>query len=203
MTRNPEICPYIPEAVVKATGISIDYLDRHRPTSDSVVRTVCVAKKLSWASNRQTTRPEDQAYCLLGLLDVNMPLLYGEGGEKAFVRLQQELIRQSDDESIFAWRQPDSRFERTAGCGILAALPRYFEHAGNIERIDPDFSSEDGYHIRAPYAVTNKGLQFESRAIELVSSDSGRSMYIISLNGWVVERTLERMRKGEEELHVR
>ena len=39
---------------------------------------------MSWASRRATTRHEDVAYCLLGLFDVNMPLLYGEG-EKAFI----------------------------------------------------------------------------------------------------------------------
>ena len=61
-----------------------------------------IAIKMSWASKRETTRIEDQAYSLLGLFDINMPLLYGEG-EKAFIRLQQEIIRSSDDESILAW----------------------------------------------------------------------------------------------------
>jgi hypothetical protein len=46
-----------------------------------------VAKRMSWASNRKTTRMEDTAYCLLGIFEVNMPLLYGEG-ERAFLRLQ-------------------------------------------------------------------------------------------------------------------
>lgn len=63
-----------------------------------------VAEKMSWAAKRRTTREEDMAYCLLGLFDVNMPLLYGEGG-KAFMRLQLEIIRKSADESIFAWRR--------------------------------------------------------------------------------------------------
>lgn len=61
-----------------------------------------VARKMSWASSRTTTRKEDMAYCLLGLFDVNMPLLYGEG-EKAFQRLQHEIIATSDDDSVFAW----------------------------------------------------------------------------------------------------
>jgi len=62
----------------------------------------CTAKKMSWAASRTTTRKEDLAYCLLGIFDVNMPLLYGEG-DKAFIRLQEEIIRQSGDLSIFAW----------------------------------------------------------------------------------------------------
>ena len=61
-----------------------------------------VAVKMSWASTRGTTRIEDEAYSLLGLFDINIPLLYGEG-EKAFLRLQQEIIRSSDDESVLAW----------------------------------------------------------------------------------------------------
>ncbi|KIM66406.1 hypothetical protein SCLCIDRAFT_58717, partial [Scleroderma citrinum Foug A] len=62
----------------------------------------CIAQIMSWAANRTTTRVEDRAYSLLGLLDVNMPMLYGEG-KKAFHRLQLEIIRISNDQSIFAW----------------------------------------------------------------------------------------------------
>ena len=49
----------------------------------------CVAQIMSWAAERKTTRVEDRAYSLMGLLDVNMPMLYGEG-KKAFHRLQLE-----------------------------------------------------------------------------------------------------------------
>ncbi|KAF6809138.1 het domain-containing protein [Colletotrichum sojae] len=61
-----------------------------------------IAQIMSWASTRTTTRTEDLAYCLLGLFGVNMPLLFGEG-PRAFLRLQQELIKISDDRSIFAF----------------------------------------------------------------------------------------------------
>jgi hypothetical protein len=59
--------------------------------------------KLSWASKRETLREEDMAYCLMGLLGVNMPLLYGEGGARAFRRLQEEVIRNRYDQTILAW----------------------------------------------------------------------------------------------------
>ena len=62
-----------------------------------------VAQKMSWAAHRVTTCLEDQAYCLLGLFDISMPLLYGEG-PKAFERLQGEILKLSDDETIFAWK---------------------------------------------------------------------------------------------------
>lgn len=38
-----------------------------------------IAERMTWASKRETTRIEDTAYCLLGIFDINMPLLYGEG----------------------------------------------------------------------------------------------------------------------------
>src|SRR6195952_1344773 len=62
-----------------------------------------VAYRMSWAACRQTTRPEDIAYCLLGIFNINMPLLYGEGEEKAFFRLQEEILKNSDDQSLLAW----------------------------------------------------------------------------------------------------
>jgi hypothetical protein len=61
-----------------------------------------VAKRMSWSAPRRTSRTEDLAYCLLGIFGVNMPLLYGEG-EKAFIRLQEEILKSTSDYSLFAW----------------------------------------------------------------------------------------------------
>ena len=58
---------------------------------------------MSWAADRQATRPEDIAYSLFGIFDTNMPLLYGEGKKKAFFRLQEEIMKDSDDHSLFVW----------------------------------------------------------------------------------------------------
>lgn len=49
-----------------------------------------VDDRLSWAVERETTREEDSAYSLLGLFDLHIPLLYGEGRNKAFMRLHRE-----------------------------------------------------------------------------------------------------------------
>jgi hypothetical protein len=51
------------------------------------IRKCSIANRMSWVAERETTRVEDMAYCLLGIFGVNMPLLYGEG-ERAFLRLQ-------------------------------------------------------------------------------------------------------------------
>ncbi|KAJ8128451.1 hypothetical protein O1611_g5180 [Lasiodiplodia mahajangana] len=62
-----------------------------------------IAQRMSWAAKRETSREEDEAYCLFGMFDVNMPLIYGEG-PKAFRRLQETLITQyPEDHSLFAW----------------------------------------------------------------------------------------------------
>ncbi|KAK3363156.1 heterokaryon incompatibility protein-domain-containing protein [Lasiosphaeria hispida] len=62
-----------------------------------------VAKRMSWAAKRNTSRTEDMAYCLMGIFDINMPLLYGEG-IKAFRRLQEEILKSNPyDLSLFAW----------------------------------------------------------------------------------------------------
>ncbi|TBU51136.1 HET-domain-containing protein [Dichomitus squalens] len=62
-----------------------------------------VAQRLSWAAKRETTRVEDQAYSLLGIFDINIPTLYGEG-ERAFRRLQEEILRRVPDQSLFAFK---------------------------------------------------------------------------------------------------
>jgi len=58
---------------------------------------ISVYRRMQWVSTRTTTRQEDMAYCMLGIFDVNMPLLYGEGRKKAFLRLQEEIMKGSTD----------------------------------------------------------------------------------------------------------
>jgi hypothetical protein len=108
---------------------------------------------MSWASKRETTRLEDAAYCLLGIFDVNLPLLYGEG-DKAFLRLQEEILKNSMDHSLFAWEDIDRRHIDTPRRGLLARSPQDFSRSA---RIVP-FRS---LHHKAPYSMTNKGLQFQ------------------------------------------
>ncbi|KAI8631781.1 heterokaryon incompatibility protein-domain-containing protein [Xylariaceae sp. FL1651] len=79
------------------TGIDESFLD------GAPLENASAAKKMSWAAQRKTTRVEDIAYCLLGIFDVNMPLIYGEG-KKAFKRLQEEIMKANpEDHTLFAW----------------------------------------------------------------------------------------------------
>jgi Heterokaryon incompatibility protein (HET) len=52
-------------------------------------------ERMLWAADRDTTRKEDKAYSLLGIFDIYLPLIYGEGRENAFRRLREEIDRAS------------------------------------------------------------------------------------------------------------
>jgi hypothetical protein len=92
-----------------------------------------VAQRMSWAAKRQCTRIEDVAYSLMGLFDINMPLLYGEE-RKAFTRLQKEIIENIDDHTLFAWTVPE--WEKNIATWtpqpILAASPSFFANSENL-----------------------------------------------------------------------
>ncbi|KAI1841359.1 hypothetical protein JX266_012440 [Neoarthrinium moseri] len=132
------------------TGIGWDYLIGD-PGSRRPMRKAAIAERMSWASNRETTRTEDMAYSLMGLFDVNMPLLYGEG-RKAFVRLQDEIMKASGDHTILAWGL-DMPYGHFSIGGCLASSPQMFTTAG---RIAPSEST-----VLVPFAQTNVGLRIE------------------------------------------
>ena len=81
------------------TGIYADVLQHND------MGTISIATKMSWASQRVTTRVKDIAYCLMGLFGVKMPTIYGEGSN-AFMRLQHMILQSSDDHTIFTVRDP-------------------------------------------------------------------------------------------------
>jgi hypothetical protein len=105
------------------------------------------------------------AYCLLGIFGVNMPLLYGEG-ERAFVRLQEESMRISDDQSLFAWEITPEHpvYWNGVSCssGLLAQSPTDFKSCSNIS------SSEDRWN-RTPYSMTNMGLSSKRLSLPSVT----------------------------------
>ncbi|KAF5308971.1 hypothetical protein D9758_018489 [Tetrapyrgos nigripes] len=111
-----------------------------------------VAQRMSWAALRETTRAEDQAYSLMGIFGVSMPPIYGEGGAKAFMRLQQEIIKISDDRSIFAWVAASSEHDEHRG--LLARSPYEFRMSGEVEASDSDCIGD-----RSSYSFGNNGLR--------------------------------------------
>lgn len=144
------------EDVIKSiTGIT---------TFDSFM-TQCVAQKMSWAARRETTRVEDKAYCLMGLFNVNMPLLYGEG-DKAFIRLQTEIMKATADETIFAWTASvDGTVHGSlTETGLLARSASAFQNSGDIRSAPwpptPSPQRKPMYYqeYRPPWGLTNNFL---------------------------------------------
>ncbi|KAH8669473.1 heterokaryon incompatibility protein-domain-containing protein [Tricladium varicosporioides] len=54
-----------------------------------------IEERMLWAAKRTAKRKEDEAYSLLGIFDLHMPLIYGEGRENAFIRLEREISEHS------------------------------------------------------------------------------------------------------------
>ncbi|KAI9693237.1 MAG: hypothetical protein M1822_005233 [Bathelium mastoideum] len=132
---------------------------------DEDVREMSVAQRMSWASSRRATRVEDIAYSLMGLFGVNMPLLYGEG-HKAFLRLQEEIIKISDDQSIFAWSGVKEGYP-----GLLAQSPDAFRTCNDIIRINNRTGGTS-------FVMTNRGLSVTLEIYQWKILD----MYVALLN---------------------
>ncbi|KAF6826766.1 HET domain-containing protein [Colletotrichum musicola] len=140
------------EILSDITGISRSVLK-----SSSSLRRTPIAVKMSWAASRQTKRIEDRAYSLLGIFDINMPMIYGEG-HKAFRRLQEEVARETNDLSLFAWR---AALIEGGGAqvfrGIFARSPAEFSTCSGMRR------SSTGIEPQREFTLTNKGVRFETK----------------------------------------
>ncbi|KAF5495122.1 Vegetative incompatibility protein HET-E-1 [Colletotrichum siamense] len=126
---------WTPQELIAATNLVFFDKEWHRIETKDVLGLVA----------RDDTA-EDIAYCLLGLFNVHMPLLYGEG-PRAFIRLQEEILRQSDDYSLFAWDASQVE-ENIAHIGVLATHPKFFKDSGSIE----------AYPVAGPISISNLGI---------------------------------------------
>jgi len=137
---------------------------------------VSVARRMSWASDRKTSRIEDMAYCLLGIFDISIPLIYGEG-PKAFRRLQEAIMTSTYDQSLFAWGRfvdfpPSDTFkaeldtwlnldvtmwkpadQRPHRLGLFAESPSDFRACRDIRPVDHQYTHAL-YRERAPSIVS-------------------------------------------------
>ncbi|KIW13442.1 hypothetical protein PV08_08630 [Exophiala spinifera] len=170
--------------ISRITSIPRSVLSQTFPVSEC-----SIAIRMSWAAHRTTTRTEDIAYCLLGLFDVNMPLLYGEG-MKAFRRLQEEIVRRSNDFTIFAWEKPASLLalrysgatfthgpeglidrSTTTGLSIFAPRPSCFANTTIIDWLSKEEVS---------FSVTNAGLLF-SGTVDVRVLNSAHYILLVGL----------------------
>ncbi|KAJ8463294.1 hypothetical protein ONZ51_g10349 [Trametes cubensis] len=169
--------------ISEITTIHRDVLTFQRSLDD-----FSIACRMSWAATRKTTKEEDEAYSLLGILGVNMPTTYGEG-RYAFIRLQEEILKHVPDQTIFVWgpclraapftyyspkttqHTGDSPSDQLhIGFGVkstshyqflFASSPRDFKYSSNVESIpwDDFLSKLNGpSQARATYLPTSYGV---------------------------------------------
>ncbi|KAL0939197.1 uncharacterized protein CTRU02_205807 [Colletotrichum truncatum] len=155
--------------IAAITGVDGDVLE-----DCSVMYSLPVARRMSWASKRITTREEDTAYCLLGIFDVNMPMLYGEG-DKAFLRLQEEIIRRYNDTSIFCFSPPRTQpaisnpneeetileLSKLRFCDMFAKSPADFADCGSMRHKPGSWVPFD----RQATSLTNRGIQLGKQTL--------------------------------------
>ncbi|KAH7370965.1 heterokaryon incompatibility protein-domain-containing protein, partial [Pyrenochaeta sp. MPI-SDFR-AT-0127] len=139
----------ISEQALRYTSVSNRYFNQDQ---------MSIAEKMGWMARRSTTRVEDLAYSLLGIFGVNMPLLYGEG-PNAFVRLQEEIMRDSDDHSLFAWSSPPPYDGHVRPIHGFAQSPSRFANSGAM------FANPYVAGGGEPYALTNKGIRIQLRIL--------------------------------------
>jgi hypothetical protein len=138
----------------------------------SLMDSVPVAQRMSWAAGRKTERKEDEAYCLLGIFGITMPMLYGEGSQ-AFRRLQEQIIAKSNDMSILVpgpslQGNQSARFQ-----GLFADSPNDFSNCGSI-------TYTSGHTVyNAAFTPTNRGLLFRHLELDVQRRDA---MYSLRLN---------------------
>ncbi|KAK5662508.1 hypothetical protein OQA88_8420 [Cercophora sp. LCS_1] len=136
--------------ISQITGIPPDLLRGETPLS-----LYSVARRLSWAARRVTTRVEDMSYCLLGIFDVHLSLIYGEG-MKAFSRLQEAIILATSDLSIFVWT--DERSPCPTWAPLFADEPVHFASCGRvIAALEDDIYRE--------LTITTRGIQVEGSLV--------------------------------------
>ncbi|KAI5790379.1 hypothetical protein FPQ18DRAFT_34566 [Pyronema domesticum] len=136
-------------SITAVTGISAEVLLNTTSISSNnrsnVHSSLSLAHKMSWASGQKTTRTEDVAYCLMGILGINMPILYVEG-KNAFFRLQKEIIQNYI--CLGYWTS------------VLARSPDDFYNSSRVVQrnrgLQPVQIRRNFY--RSPYSITNLGL---------------------------------------------
>jgi Heterokaryon incompatibility protein (HET) len=131
-----------------------------------------VGQRMSWVSARKTKRSEDIAYCLLGIFDVNIVPIYGEGPFKAFMRLQEQILKRWTDPSLLVW-SPKHDWRNP---GLLASTPEAFcKHPDCFEWLD------ETERMLTPFDPYARMRPLEPGSKEMHASSDGRvvTQYVV------------------------
>ncbi|MAD84300.1 MAG: hypothetical protein CL912_15155 [Deltaproteobacteria bacterium] len=142
---------------------------------------------MAWAANRQTEKVEDKAYCLLGIFGVKLPMIYEEK-DKAFRRLQLEILKQRDDHTLFAWRVPQMRTgQPDLGTGLLAESPEAFANSTSVVQADHHANishysmNNKGIHIRLPLVPLEKLAELYTTSERAFTNCGGGQTCVVML----------------------
>lgn len=179
----------------QATGIPVAVLDGREQ-----MQSYSVGQRMSWAAKRKTTREEDQAYCLMGLFEVNMPMLYGEGNA-AFLRLLDEIMKRTDDHSLFAYNYHhvptfvaaetgSPKRSLTAadydGCAHVERLRSGGNLGGGLDSLSGSNNNLVFNNTMEHHVMTNKGLFIE---LDTLTVPELQGMLVGRLNCSVTDET--------------
>jgi hypothetical protein len=112
---------------------------------------------------------------MLGIFDIHMPLLYGEGNN-AFRRLQEHILEKFEDYTIFAW-EDDENGAIHAELGLLAPSPAVFQRTRGLwkgqysdlesltvigpNRLGVSANALRLHSARLPMTVTSRGIYMQ------------------------------------------
>lgn len=145
--------------------------------------------KMSWAAGLSAEAIEDVAYSLLAVFNVNMTIRYGEGME-SFLRLQEEILKNTDDYSLLAWQPIPNQSYR----GLLAHSPLEYSHFKNKSKESPSLRGQlkiqsDGLYIQAGLGGRGNDL-----LLPFYTSDGPLTWVVLSLwDGVFVRNCTETM----------
>ena len=153
--------------ITKITGIPIEAL------SGQSLSNFSASERFAWAENRVTTEEEDIAYCLLGIFDVFMPLIYGEGESNALKRLERLVNESLNDNLLGGIDETDDHFDGNPPSSSILRGSRASMH--NLEASD-----DEGRNRRKAYVLNVLGA---TRALTLKSGPKRRNFPMI-LGPW-------------------
>ncbi|KAG1743791.1 heterokaryon incompatibility protein-domain-containing protein [Suillus lakei] len=159
-SRNDKEDHSMLEALSQVTGISRHNLLYFSPGL------VDVREKMIWASKRRTTRMEDIAYSLIGILNISLSVAYGEG-ERAFRRLMEAIMQACREWQILAWAGPHSPFQAGIPSSPLAYCA-FDEASASI--LSPDrYITDRPSKLGDPFfTMTKRGLELEVILVEMM-----------------------------------
>ncbi|KAI1746644.1 hypothetical protein F4782DRAFT_523893 [Xylaria castorea] len=174
--------------LAEVTGIDAQFHTGHKHLSEA-----CIAVKMSWMSRRQTTYPEDMAYSMIGIFNINMPVVYGETGPRAYRRLQEILLASPFmDESLFAWKMPDDDAGKKCDVllkdwepgqwGLLAGSPEWFKESGDFQVTSGRASQARSFKMtpRGMEAPIRRNLQ---KGADIITTEAVSTALLASIVG--------------------